>query len=247
MTHRTNYLVILLVCLSFCLLNAGMINLAYAEKKNPQEEQQIVPNRIYGKVKDIIDVPGYTYIEVDTGKKKVWAAGPRGAPLNIGDMIAFSTDTPMENFHSKSMNRDFPIIYFVNRFITDKEAPATNPASTSSSHAQIKKGLVAKPATGIDKVEGGNTISEIYALKHKLKGKTIRVRGQVTKFTAEVLGKNWIHIRDSSTLDELTVTTDAAVAIDDVIIIEGKLELDKDYNYGYVYKVILEDARITNE
>lgn len=106
---------------------------------------------------------------------------------------------------------------------------------------------MAGPVKGINKVKGGKTIAEIHAQKQKLNGKTIRVRGQVTKFTAEVMGKNWFHIRDSSTLNDLTVTTDSTVAIDDVVIIKGKLQLDKDYGYDYVYPVILENAKITKE
>ena len=52
---------------------------------------------------------------------------------------------------------------------------------------------------------------------------------------------------DSSTLDDLTVTTDSTVAVNDIVIIEGKLELDKDYGYGYVYPIILEDAKLTKD
>jgi len=73
------------------------------------------------------------------------------------------------------------------------------------------------------------------------------VRGQVTKFTAGVLGKNWVHIRDSSSENDLTVTTDATVAISDVVTVEGTLELDKDFGYGYFYSVILQDASVTKE
>ena len=36
-------------------------------------------------------------------------------------------------------------------------------------------------------------------------------------------------------------------AIDAVVIIEGKLSLDKDYGYGYVYPLLVEDASITKE
>lgn len=240
MTHRTKSIVILLASFSFTLTNAGIVNSAYAEQKDAKENQQTTSNRIHGKVTDIIKAAGYTYAEVDTGKQKVWAAGPV-TPLKTGDMIAFSTRMPMKNFHSKSMKRDFPIIYFVARFITDKAA------ATALPHNQIKKKQGSKPVKGINKVKGGNTIAEIYARKQKLKGKIIRVRGQVTKFTAGVMGKNWLHIRDSSTLDDLTVTTDSTVAIDDVVILEGTLVLDKDYGYGYFYPVIMEDVRITKK
>ena len=73
------------------------------------------------------------------------------------------------------------------------------------------------------------------------------MRGQVTKFTANVMDKNSLHIRDSSTLDDLTITTDSTAAIDAVVVIEGKLALDKDFGYGYVYPLIVEDASVTKE
>lgn len=246
MQNRTTILTILLVCLSSGLFNTDAINSAYADQKNAQEEHNNGPAKIHGKVTDIIEASVYTYAEVDAGKKKVWAAGPT-TPLKIGDMIAFSTEMPMENFHSKSMKRDFPIIYFVSAFITHKEGSTTKSAGKASPHSQIKQQQAAKPVKGINKVEGGNTIAEIYAQKQKLNGKTIRVRGQVSKFTAEVMGKNWIHIRDSSSNDDLTINTQGTVAIGDVVTIEGKLKLDKDYSYGYVYPVILENAKVTKE
>ena len=73
------------------------------------------------------------------------------------------------------------------------------------------------------------------------------MRGQVTKFTANVMNMNWLHIRDSSTQDDLTITTDGTAAIDAVVVVEGKLALDKDYGYGYVYPLIVEDASVTKE
>jgi hypothetical protein len=211
-----------------------------------KEVQQANQNRIHGKVTDIIDASGYTYAEVDTGSKKVWAAGPV-TQLKIGDTIAFSAGMPMENFHSNSMKRDFSIIYFVNRFITDKQPQTTQAAAIASPHDQIKQKQSDKPVKGINQVDDGYTIAEIYTQNKQIKGKIIRVRGQVTKFNANIMGKNWLHIRDSSTSDDLTVTTNSRVAIDDIVIIEGKLELNKDYGYGYIYPVILEDATITKE
>lgn len=246
MLHRTCFLVTLLACSSFALLSTGIINSAYADQSNTDEIQQPAPNKIYGKVTDIIDAAGYTYAEVDTGKEKVWAATST-TPLKIGDMITFTTEMPMKNFHSNSMNRDFALVYFVSRFITDKESLTETTTAMASPHGKIKPAPVVKAVEGIDKVEGGNTIAEVYTDKQKLNGKVIRVRGQVTKFTANVMNKNWLHIRDSSTLNDLTITTDSTAAIDAVVVIEGKLALDRDFGYGYVYPLIVEDARVTKE
>jgi hypothetical protein len=228
MTRSTYFLKMLFSLFIFSLLNAGIIHAAHG-----------TPQQIHGKVTEIIDVSGYTYVEVDTGTEKIWAAGPP-TPLTKGDMISFSAEMPMQDFQSKSIDRIFPVIYFVNRYNTETETPAT-----TKTHPQIAKPLKEKPVTGIDKLEDGNTIAEIYSDKINLKDKTVRVRGEVTKFTAGIMGKNWIHIRDSSTLDDLTITTDATAVLGEVVIGEGKLELDKDYGYGYLYPVILENARIT--
>lgn len=46
---------------------------------------------------------------------------------------------------------------------------------------------------------------------------------------------------------DLATATDGSAVIGDVIIIECKVELDKDYGYGYVYPIILEDASINKE
>ena len=240
---------ILLACFSLTLLSAGMINTVTAAQTNTTKVQQNQPQKIYGRVTDVINITGYTYAEVDTGKEKVWAAGPV-APLKTGDMIAFTSEKPMQNYYSIAIGREFPLIYFIKRYSTDKGASITasaNTTTTASPHSQIKQQKSIKPVQGVNKVAGGNTIAEIYSDKNKLKGKTIRVRGKITKYTANVMGNNWLHIRDSSTLDDLTVVTTGTSAIGEVVIAEGKLELDKDYSYGYIYPVILVDATITKE
>jgi hypothetical protein len=246
MLSRTVVLVSLLSCSFFALFSTGMIDNAYAKQNFLDDVDQQASTKISGKVTEVIQAAGYTYAEVDTGKEKVWAAAST-TPLKVGDTIAFTTEMRMENFHSNSMNRDFPVIYFVSRFITGKTGAAGAAAEISSAQGKIKPAPDAKAIEGINKVDGGNTIAEVYADKSKLNGKVVRVRGRVTKYTAGVMGKNWLHIRDSSTLDDLTVTTDNAAAKDAVVVIEGTLALDKDFGYGYVYPLIVENASVAKE
>lgn len=245
MNYYPCYRLILLFVCSPLLLNTGMATSAYAKQNSAVQEVPLQSSAklIYGKVTEVIDASGYTYAEVDTGTRRVWAAGPVTA-LKTGDMIAFSTEMAMKNFHSKSMGRDFPVLYFVSRFIADKDVPAAGiTASPHNRLGQQPAGMV----TGIDKLKGGYSIAEIHARKEKLNGKQVGVRGQVTRFTAAVMGTNWIHVSDSSTRDDLTVTSADTVAIGDVVVIKGRLELDKDFGYGYRYPVIVQDAKITKE
>ncbi|MEO1881880.1 MAG: hypothetical protein ABGX37_09270 [Methylococcales bacterium] len=235
MIPRSNYLTALVVCFSFGILNLSSINPAYAQ---PQTDV----GTLQAKISDIINVANYTYVEVDTGTDKVWAAGPV-TTLKKGDTVAFSTAMPMQDFYSESMGRNFKQIYFVSRFMTETE-PRTLPDKPPAD-AQIKK--LKTSFANIARVEDGNNIAEIHAEKAKLNGKIIRVRGQVTRFAEDVMGKNWLHIQDNSSFDDLTVTTDNTVAVGDVVVIEGELELDKDFDYGYVFSLIVQSAKVTKE
>ena len=73
-----------------------------------------------GKVLSVIDVPQYTYLEVTQNKKTVWIAGPTVAAKK-GDVIRFDSGMVMSNFHSKTLNRDFPAISFVSQVVVTKE------------------------------------------------------------------------------------------------------------------------------
>lgn len=235
MIKRT-HLLTLLISSSLAFSNIGLISSAIAEEKNTQKIIKIAP-KIEGEVAEILNVGSYIYVKVKTGNQEVWAAAPT-VKLTVGDKISFSTKMPMENFHSESLKRDFTLVYFVNRFIGDKTT------SSTSTHKRPEPKKATPLLKKIDKLQGGKTIAEIYTEKVKLAGKTVKVRGIVTKFTEGVMGKNWIHMRDNSTLEDLTVTTDAVVKLNDVVVIEGKLKLDKDFGYGYVYAIMFEDAKV---
>jgi len=252
---------------------------------------------VYGEITDVIAAAGYTYVEIDTGNGKVWAAGPETS-LKVGDRTGFSTNMPMANFHSKSLNRDFPVIYFVNAYLSedgsakkfevkDLSGDTTpmaggmgNMGSMSHDMGDMAGDMAGMASMGDNmagtsdmgnmphdpsamhggqaaaeipklkdfaKVKGGYTIAEVHEQKKSLAGKTIHVRGQVIKYTANVMGNNWLHIADSSSKEDLTVVTSDTSAMGDVVVIEGKLELDQDFNFGYFYPVIVKDAKITKE
>ena len=100
-------------------------------------------------------------------------------------------------------------------------------------------------ATGPD----ARTVAEVVAKRTDLKDKTVVVRGKVVKFTPEVLGKNWVHLRDGSgsasdgTNDVLVTTKDEA-RIGDVVVVKGVVHTDRDLGSGYSYKVLIEEATL---
>ena len=216
-----------------------------------------------GKVVETMDAAGYTYVCVDNGKEKVWAAAPAFA-VKVGDEVMVPEGMAMHNYHSQSMNRDFDVVYFVEAILN-----ASNPVGGASSmggtpatgNMQMPKGHPAvsgsKAPQGVDlsnipKAENGLTIVEIYTGKADLADKTVTLRGKVVKYSPQIMGVNWIHIQDGSGDQEagthdLTVTSQAEVNVGDTVVVSGPLTLDKDFGYGYKYDLIMENANVTVE
>ena len=199
--------------------------------------------RIYGKVVATMDTHNYTYAQIDTGSKKYWAAGPK-TTLAKGSMIAITTSLPFKNFESKELKRKFDIVYFVNRFVTDK---AGQTAGMSNPHARINMPAKDVSLKGIKKLKDGKTVAQVFSEKKVLSGKAVRVRGKVVKYTAKVMGKNWLHIQDSSGSKRLVVTTDQDVKLGDLVVVNGIVAVDQDLGYGYTYDVIVERAIVSVE
>ena len=79
-------------------------------------KQQVLTHT--GKVLSTIRVPGYIYLEVSQGKKTLWLAAAT-APVKKGDMVRFDDGMEMTDFYSKSIQRTFPSIIFVNSLVID--------------------------------------------------------------------------------------------------------------------------------
>ena len=209
---------------------------------HPAVEGQSAP-RLYGKVVESLDVNSYTYVQIDSGGTKHWVAGPKTA-LKKGAMIAVETSLPFTDFESKELNKKFKTIYFVNRFVTDQvdqKAPASDP------HVGLSKEKPVEVIKGISKAKDGKTVAEVIAQKDALAGKAVRIRGKVVKYTAKVMGKNWLHIQDSSGTQKLVVTTDQEAKIGDVVLVKGMVAVNQDLGYGYVYEILVEKAAVSVE
>lgn len=65
-----------------------------------------------GKVLQVMEAGSYIYVEVEEKGKKLWIAAIK-AKVAKGDTIEFPDSPPMENFQSKTLNRTFDKILFV--------------------------------------------------------------------------------------------------------------------------------------
>lgn len=213
---------------------------------------------VTGKVIETIESGGYTYLLVQQVDQKTWIA-TKPVKVTTGDTVRVTDGQLMKDFPSKTLNRTFDWILFTSAVEINGQAanpsaalPPGHPAlpgaaPAAAPHAERSAGLEVKPGT-VEKLPGGYTVAQCYAEKKKLQGQTIQIRGVVVKFNAEIMGKNWIHLRDgtgTAEANDLTLTTTATVKPGDTVVAKGRLVCDKDFGYGYKYAVLLEDAEIT--
>jgi len=213
------------------------------------------PEVITGSVVEAMDAASYTYVLVDTGDGEFWAASNR-FEVEVGDRVTFPLETPMRDFHSESLDRDFPLIFFVSYVAPEGEAPpVAGPQNMEMppGHPPVDAGN-ANPQQGemvmIEAPPNGVTIAGLWATRIDLAGSQVTVRGRVVKYNAGILGRNWFHIQDGSGdvadgTNDLTVTTEAAVALGDIVTATGTVAVDRDFGAGYTYTLMLEDAEVS--
>jgi len=226
---------------------------------------------ITGKVAETMNAGGYTYVQVDNGKQKVWAAAPQ-FEVKKGDTVTVPEGMPMANYKSTTLNRTFDVVYFVAAIGKGDQLPAgaapggapmagmpPMPGSAGEptqmpegAHPKLDPAQAAKDAkvtfAGIKKAD--KTVGDIFAGKSGLGGKDVSVRGKVVKFSPQIMGKNWIHVQDGTGQaggNDLTVTTLDEAKVGDTVLITGKITLNKDFGMGYKYDLIIEDGKVKVE
>ena len=65
-----------------------------------------------GTVLETMNTAGYTYLKVKTSTEEIWAAAPE-FKVSVGNSVIVPSGLPMVNYHSKTLNRDFKLVYFV--------------------------------------------------------------------------------------------------------------------------------------
>lgn len=254
--------------LSVVLLVA--LAVAGCKKKEPAQQQaagaqagaQGAPSAsIKGKIVERLDAEPYSYLKLKTEQGEVWAAVPK-AEKAVGTEAVIGGAMPMTDFESKTLKRKFDLVYFGT--LVDPNAPAApagmpgapggapegGPVNMAAQHAQAAAGPSDVGNVKVPKASGADarTVAEVFAQRAALKEKGVTIRGKVVKFNEGIMGRNWLHIRDGSGTagkdNDLTITTADKAAVGDVVVVKGKVQVDKDFGAGYSYPVIVEDAKL---
>lgn len=224
--------------------------------KNGQMGQgQAAVNGKSFEVVEVIHGSAYTYIKAKENMGEKWMAVSKQDVQN-GAVYYYDEGLLMNNFHSKEIDRTFDEIYFVNSISTtpfEKGAMGSMGKMGAAGPVEPHAGKVINElnsAIKLEKQTGEITVAQIFANRNNYSGKEIEIRGVVVKVNEQVMGKNWIHIQDGTNDNgnfDLTVTSADLPAVNDEITVKGKIILNKDFGYGYLYEVIMEDAAIVGK
>ena len=206
------------------------------------------PVVIKGEVLEVKDVDSYTYLLLKTANGDTWTAVGK-APVKKGAMVTVEDAEQMDNFESKALKKTFPKIFF-GSLAKPKLSASEEAAQVASAHAAAPKTVVTADikvpkATG----PGAQTVAELVTKSASLKDKPVLVRAQVVKFTPAIMGKNWAHLRDGSgsaadNSNDVLATTQEQFKVGDVVLLKGTLRKDVNLGSGYMYQVLIEEAKL---
>jgi hypothetical protein len=194
------------------------------------------------KVLDNMDASNYTYLKVSENGNEYWIAAPK-MKVDKGEILYYTQAMEMKDFHSDALNRTFPSIYFV-------QSITGNPQMQSLSTVHQQVSATPREQISIEPLKDGKTIAQIFSQRNELSGRTVRLRGKVVKYNPNIMDRNWVHIQDGTESDgnyDLLITSKDVTSLGQIIVVEGKVALNKDFGAGYSYTVLLEDAKISSE
>ncbi len=229
--------------LNFVAFLTAIILLSVSCKTKNKANENLAPNVHKVTAEEVIQTSAYTYLRVSEESKETWIAITR-QEVEKGKSYYYIPGIEMTDFVSKELKRTFKSIFFVDKF---SEQPITNIKTNAADAPKGNLSAVAKEGIKVEPAVGGITIAELYAKKDSYAGKTVKIKGEVVKFNAEIMGKHWVHLQDGTNSNgsfDIAFTTNDVTKIGDVVTFEGTVTLKKDFGAGYFYEVIIENAKL---
>lgn len=193
---------------------------------------------------------GYLYMRLE--EQGIWVAtSPLPRPVAIGDQIEYTGGMEMRAFYSKTLDRTFESIYFIQNVKRGGQTADAMHAAAMNDQAHSES-TIAKPEAAAAPTEGeikhlsdGKTVADIFAAADQLKGQTVSINARVIKVSKNIVGKNWITLQDgtgSAPADKLLATSQELVAPGDTVVATGIVRTNIDIGSGYKYNVVMEDV-----
>ncbi len=230
----------------------------YASEPGHEQTKAETQGIYYGTILEIKDAMGYKYLRVNEEGKEVWIAIAK-APVTVGDKIGYDKATAMPNFKSKTLNQTFKEIFFVSDLYLPnkvqkpksmKEMLDLNPKKQDP-HADMEKWMSPTEEKDLTKTfvqKDTYTVEEIHMWRENLEGKNITIEASVSKVSHEIMELDWVHLNDGTgneeklTNDLVLTAKNTTIKAGDKVLAKGNVVVNKDFGFGYFYKVLIQDA-----
>ncbi|MCB9182823.1 MAG: hypothetical protein H6591_02820 [Flavobacteriales bacterium] len=181
----------------------------------------------------------YVYVRVKEGDQEYWIATIL-QDVAIGHSYFYRGGLLKTDFESKEYKRTFDKLFLVSQLV-----PAEHGSSMAGTAAAPQAPVMNDaPLPALD-VQGITRIRDVVSDPKRFAGKTIQVSGTCTKVNPNIMGRNWIHVKEAGeAAKELVITTHEPVAEGQKVTVVGKVAVDKDFGAGYKYEVLLEEGRL---
>lgn len=191
------------------------------------------------KVLEVLPTEKYVYLKVVENEEEFWVATGK-KEIKVGETYFYKNGILKTNFESKEYNRIFDKVYLVSNIV------ASNHSATVGTNSMPTKDEKVEPQPSVNQeVEGSIKIAEIIANPQKYEGQSVQVSGTCNKLNPNIMGRNWIHLKDGSQDDyDFVLTSEVAVPEGHFVTMTGKVVLDKDFGAGYRYAIILEEGQV---
>lgn len=199
-------------------------------------------------VVEVLQTDSYTYLLGREDGSEMWIAIPK-LDAKVGEFYYYQKGNIMRDFKSTQLDRTFDSLLFLGGVVNAKEV---NDDMGGNMTLETKNGKASKQKLTLDlsPAQGGITVSELFAKPEKYEGKIVKIRGKITQYNKSIMGRNWIHMQDGTEFEgqfDLIATSKMTAQTGDIITVEGTVTLNKDFGYGYFYKVLLENCTVAFE
>jgi hypothetical protein len=194
------------------------------------------------KVIEVLPTSKYIYLRVSEGEEEFWIATGK-QEVSVGQEYVYRGGLLKTNFESKEYNRVFDKVYLVSNIVSANHGKEVK-IETHSKEPGLRSTVNEELTTAI-KIPGSKTIKDIVTNASKYEGEVVQLSGKCVKINPNIMGRNWVHLKDGS-YDEydLVVTTQAPIPEGHVVTMKARVALNQDFGAGYRYDIILEDGEL---
>lgn len=211
------------------------------QNKLGEEAKQVADDIHKVTVVETLPATSYAYLKVEENGEEYWIATGK-KEIKVGEKYLFQGGLPQANFESKELGRTFDKLILVTNLVKDKHGAPSQTTAAAEGHEVNKS-----PSMDVEDivVEGSTRIADLVANPAKYEGKTVQISGKCTKVNKAIMSLNWIHLKDGSKNDfDMIVTTDELVEVGEIVTMEAKVVLNKDFGAGYKYDLILQEGKV---